>query len=429
MRNPLPAGTLPVGAGLLVNGFAAYGFLVISARMLGPTAYAPLSVLWTLVFLAGPGFFLPVEQELGRRLAANPGGEDRGNLILRAGLAGGALALGLVVLSLAAARPILDNLLGGQNLLLAGLVVAMAAYCAFYVTRGALSGTGHFRRYGFLVGAEGIIRLAACLMIALLGVTTAGPYGLLVGLAPLGAVALVGPGRIGGRLGAPASASWRELTGALSHLLTSQVLAQLLVNAAPLAVALLATSAQQNQAGRFLACLVLARVPLFLFQAVQAALLPKLSMLVHQGRGLDFRIALKRLTTAVVAVIALVSAGAFLMGPELVRFFFGPQFELGRSDLVYLATGSGVYMIAIVYAQALIALEAHSRVAVGWLAGLVGFVVATAAGADLLLRVETGLVTGSSVAALVMAGIAIERMRARVPRVTSAAAAPEAASL
>ncbi len=84
-------------------------------------------------------------------------------------------------------------------------------------------------------------------------------------------------------------------------------------------------------------------------------------------------------------------------------------------------------MIAIVYAQALIALEAHSRVTVGWLAGLVGFVIATAAGSDLLLRVESGLVSGASVAALVMAGMAFERMRARIPLAVTAAAAPNAA--
>ena len=44
--------------------------LVLSARALGHEAYAPLSVLWALVFLVGPGFFLPIEQEIGRALAA-----------------------------------------------------------------------------------------------------------------------------------------------------------------------------------------------------------------------------------------------------------------------------------------------------------------------------------------------------------------------
>ena len=427
MRSPLPTGTIPVGVGLLINGFAAYGFLVISTRMLGPAAYAPLSILWTLVFLAGPGFFLPIEQELGRRLAGRREDEGTGNLILRAGLAGAVIAAALIVAGLAAAGPLLDNLLGGQSLLLLGLLLAIAGYSIFYVTRGVLSGTGRFGRYGVLVGAEGVLRIGACAVIALLGVSTAGPYGLMIGLVPLAAAAAVAPKMIGRDRGSGPSVAWRELSGALSHLVTSQVLAQLLVNAGPLAVALLATEAQQGEAGRFLACLVLARVPLFLFQAVQAALLPKLAALVHHDRGIEFRIALRRLTAGVSAVILAVCAGAFLLGPEAVRLFFGPEFELGRSDLFYLAAGSGIYMIAIVYAQALIALEGHSRVAVGWLAGLVGFVVATAAGSELLLRVEWGLVTGGSVAALVMAGMAFSRMRVRMPLMVTATPAVDAA--
>ena len=411
-----------MAVGLLVNGFAAYGFLVISARMLGPAAYAPLSILWTLVFLAGPGLFMPLEQELGRRLASRRAEDAGGDLVFRIGIAGGVLALALVALSGAATRPILEHLLGNQALLLAGLLISIVGYCALYLVRGILSGTGEFGRYGLLMGAEGVIRVLACGGLAVLGARTAGPYGLLVGLTPLLAVAVTWPrgltraARAGGTMG------WRALSAALAHLLTGQMLAQLLVNAAPLAVALLATRTQQGVAGRFLACLVLARVPLFLFQAVQAALLPKLAALVHQERGIDFRAALRRLTSGVAAVIAVVSAGAFLVGPEMVRFFFGSEFELGRRDLLYLAAGSGIYMIAIVYAQALIALGAHSRVAVGWLAGLVGFIAATAAGSDLLLRVETGLLTGAAVAAGVMATIALERMRVRIPVVVPAAA-------
>ena len=68
-----------------------------------------------------------------------------------------------------------------------------------------------------------------------------------------------------------------------------------LVNAGPIAVELLATAAEDDEAGRFLACLVIARVPLFLFQAVQAALLPRLSALASEGRTEELRQGLARL--------------------------------------------------------------------------------------------------------------------------------------
>lgn len=51
-----------MGVGLGVSGIASYAFLALSARALGPTAFAPLSVLWATLFVAGPGLFQPVEQ-------------------------------------------------------------------------------------------------------------------------------------------------------------------------------------------------------------------------------------------------------------------------------------------------------------------------------------------------------------------------------
>ena len=68
-RNPLPEGTLAVGAGLIISGLATYGFCRITGRVLGEDAFAPVGLLWFLTFILAPGFFLPVEQEVGRALA------------------------------------------------------------------------------------------------------------------------------------------------------------------------------------------------------------------------------------------------------------------------------------------------------------------------------------------------------------------------
>src|SRR5437762_8017137 len=70
IRQAIPEGTLPVGIGLLVAGTTSYAFLVLSARGLGPARYATLSALWALVFVAGPGFFIPFEQDVSRAVAA-----------------------------------------------------------------------------------------------------------------------------------------------------------------------------------------------------------------------------------------------------------------------------------------------------------------------------------------------------------------------
>src|SRR6185312_12035894 len=108
-----------------------------------------------------------------------------------------------------------------------------------------------------------------------------------VGLAPLGAVAYGLRGRRGLAEPGPA-AEWKELSSALGWLLAASLLAQALVSAGPLAVKLLATDQEQEVAGRFLAGLVIVRVPVYLFQAMAAAVLPDLSRLAASNRWADF---------------------------------------------------------------------------------------------------------------------------------------------
>ena len=67
--------------------------------------------------------------------------------------------------------------------------------------------------------------------------------------------------------------------------------------------------------------------------------------------------------------------------------------------------------MALSLAQAMIALEGQGRVAVGWLIGLLTFVVTTALGNDLLLRLELASVVSSLAAAIAMASFLFIRLR------------------
>ena len=285
--NPLPEGTLAVGAGLIVSGITSYGFLAISARALGPERYAPLGVLWALTYVVCPGVFLPLEQEVGRALSSRRArGVGGGPLIHRAALAGGVAAVVLVAATLIGVRK-------QRNLV------------------------------------------------------TPGP-----------------------------DAPWSELSSALGYLLAGSVMAQLLVNAGVFAVQILADAEQKGKhgvAGRFLNGLIIARIPLFMFQAVQAALLPKLAHLAGAGRHEDFKAGLKRLLAVVVAIGSLATVTAFAIGPFVVTTMFGKDFRLSHTDLGYLAAASAVYMLALALAQALIALANYPRVVVGWAVGLVDY--------------------------------------------------------
>ena len=69
-RAPLPEGTLPVGLSLLVAGVATFAFFRIGKNALGgDDEFQPIQSMWFATFALAPGFFLPLEQELGRALA------------------------------------------------------------------------------------------------------------------------------------------------------------------------------------------------------------------------------------------------------------------------------------------------------------------------------------------------------------------------
>src|SRR4051812_1348129 len=100
-RNPLPSGTTTVGVGLVVNGLMAFVFLGLTARVLGADAFAPLGVLWASVYIVGPGFFLPLEQEVARGLANRwARGIGTGRLVRQAGTIGAGLVVLLLALTL-----------------------------------------------------------------------------------------------------------------------------------------------------------------------------------------------------------------------------------------------------------------------------------------------------------------------------------------
>src|SRR5690606_31163143 len=150
--------------------------------------------------------------------------------------------------------------------------------------------------------------------------------------------------------------------------------------------------------------------PLYLFQAVQASLLPKLSALAHAGHLGDFRSGLRRLLLTVAGLAALGAAGGALVGPFVVEIMF-PGADLGTRTMGLLAAGAGLYMLALACAQAVIALGGHADQALGWFLGLASLLVTVAvASDDLFLRVEIALLVGSAVAFVAMAGLLLRRL-------------------
>jgi O-antigen/teichoic acid export membrane protein len=415
-RNPLPTGTLVVGCGLIIAGLSAFAFIALASRALPNVEYAPLGAQWSLVFLLGPGLFLPIEQEVSRALSARRarglGGEP---VVRKAATFGVALALAILVLLIATSRFTVDEIFDGHILLLVGVAFGLVGALSGHLLRGCLSGTNHFKGYGAYLGADGFIRFLGCALCAIIGIETAGWYGIAVGVAGLIAVPValkvekpdLHPGP---------EAAWDEVSRNIFLLLGASICAWSLMNIGPVIMKLLATDAQTKAAGRFVSAIVVARIPLFLFQAIQASLLPKLSAHASAGQLIPFRRGLKRLLVVVAGLAVAGTVVGWAIGPFVVQKMSGPEFVMQHRTMGLLAAGSGFYMLALAIAQAVIALGGHGEQVIGWFSGIVAFFLSVFFVAhDLYLRVELALLIGSFTAFVVMGALLFRRLGEKGP--------------
>lgn len=400
-RMPLPEGTIPVAIGLFIAGVCSFAFFRVGKVALGSEeAFQPVISLWFATFALAPGLFLPLEQELGRALSARRAlGQGGRPIVDKVVVLGAVLALAVTVVLIALGPWLSDSYFGHNWTMVAALVLAVVAYAPAHLSRGLCSGMGRFRAYAVVMGADGLVRIVLCLLLAAVGVSAVGWFGLAVAVAPLlGVVAVGWRKQLVTEPGPPAT--WKEVTPNLGWLLLGSLMAAGLVNAGPIATSLLAADTEKSMVTRFGYGVILARIPLFLFQAVQAALLPRLSHLAASGQMDEFVVGFRRLVRVVVGVGVLGVVGAFTLGPLAVEILYDST--LSRRTLAVLALGSVFYMIGLAMAQAVIALRGHALVALGWTAGMAGFVLSTwLIGGEVFRRVELGLLIGSGVAMLV----------------------------
>ena len=403
----VPPGTVAVGGVLVVLGVASYGYLIVAARALTPAQFARIAVVWTVLFTVGPGLFLPLEQDISRRLAA--AGRFARPVVTRAAAVGLGLLVVLAGLSAAFGGPIGRRLLGGDVALFAAMLAAVAALVVVHTSRGVLAGIGAFRRYGYQLAADGLARVGAAAALLGLAVHAESWYGWVLLLSQLVAVLLSVLGlRVPAEAthpatGAPeppaAAPAWSTLAGSLGWLLVTALAAQILANGGTVAVKALARP-DDAAAAHFLTALVLARVPLFLFAALQASLLPRMARLVAAGDLAALGGLLRRLLVLLTALGTVATLGLLAVGPDITVLLFGANYDIARWPLVLLSVGSTCFVLASACAQTVIAFDRVGAVAAAWTVGVVVFLAVLAVPLSLDQRAGYSLLAGSVVVLL-----------------------------
>jgi len=408
VKEAVPGGAASVGLGIAIASIAAYVFVIITLNSLDTGAKAAFSAFWAVIFVVGPGFFLPMEQEVGRAIAYRRAqGDGSRPLVAKAFKLGAVLTASLIVVAVALSPFLSKEIYDGDQFFTVALALSLISFFLLHLVRGVLAGEGRFRPYAEMIAIDGVVRLAMAVGLALAGVTSAGTFALCIGLSPLVAlpIALRKERKI---LQPGPDAPLKELSTNIGWLLAASVLMQVLAYSPLLGVNLLGGTADELVVAGFASAFFIARIPILAFGAIQGVLLPKLAGLAGSGRHDEFKSGLERLLVLVVGVAIVGTVGSFLFGPTIGKILF-KDFTMSAGGLGLLAAGSGIFIIALTLAQALMALGGHRMTVLAWGSGVAAAIVCMAVLVDLQLRVDVGFLVGSVIATFVMFTAVIRR--------------------
>jgi O-antigen/teichoic acid export membrane protein len=384
-------------AGGLIGAVGAYIFQVYGSRALGPDAFAPVGVLWTVFFILATVLLVPVEQYVTREVASGRKAiphdlKPAGVMVIVGAVLGGGFAV-----------VTLDRLFEGSWQFVLQIVLLMVGFALLFVSKGVLAGRRRFADVGWVLIIETAVRLVAG-VVAIQLVASAESLGWAM---VLGGFAVLGMRWWRHDVGDP-----RAPAAPASHFLGGYVGAtsssQLLLGAAPIAVA--ALGAEPALVSIVFVTFTLFRAPLTLIFALQGRILPYLVGVAGAGDAQK----LGRFARGVVlggSGLALLGGGVgWLVGPEIVSLLFGAEFTPSAAVAALTAAGVMAAATAQIAGQVLVADGRTARLAVAWLGGLAVAVIALLVlGGQPDVRVALAFAIGEGVALVMMATLAIRR--------------------
>jgi O-antigen/teichoic acid export membrane protein len=402
-RKSYGSGARILSLGIASTGVLSFLYLALASRELSPSDYGRISLLWSITFVILSVLYRPIEQLLSRTIADRRARGLHEHPLRTPALIQAAFALAFLVAALALRTWIEDSLFDGRASLYWILVIAVLAYAGSYFARGWLAGHEYFAGYGGLVLLESTSRFLFALA-AVVGIIS-GPTPIAVGIAVAPFVSMVVVPFAIRRMRRdhsaqpPASAAATETVTDLSlrhggrfaiAVFAIMLAEQTLMNASVLIV--------QHDSGPALAgfvfnVLLIVRVPLQLFQAVQTSILPHLTGLEARDHGAGVARAIRITVTAITAFAGVCALGLLAIGPWAMRTVLGDKgFTYERGGLALVAVGMGFHLAAGTLNQAALARGRAAPTAVAWLlcAGLFAGWVASSVVPDEVLRVETG---------------------------------------
>ena len=359
------------------SGIGTYLFLAIVARSLDEAGYSDFAVFWSLTVIAGLGLFLPIEQETSRLIVGRTS-VSRGTPILRVAVVSGLAITGIGAVALILFTPVVSEFTRDTTSVSLALLLSLVGYAVQFPVRAILGATGRLSRYAVLVATEGAARLAlACVVFV------AALNNVLIACLVVAGASLVSLVLVKRRTLVDGFAFRVEPTRFLSgtgRLIAGGIVFQVLLNLPPVLAAGAGGDNEPN-AGQVLVALTLARIPIFVYQSVQAAVLPRLARLWSRAES-EFARAAALFLSAVAIVVGAWAIVMMTLGRTLTRWGFGVEYLVSWEVMGFVVFGVSLLTLALVISDTLLVTGAHASVVATW--GIAAVVTAATALFDVL---------------------------------------------
>ena len=389
---------------------AASGYIVLAmgGQLLNPVSFAAVTSFYLLLNTIGRGLCAAIELHLTRAVAHDRSIGRSLAVARRVGIQQTAALLGLALVVVILASPVITRSFAQDVLLTALLAAAMPGMAYAYLQRGLLAGSRRYGRYALSFIVEGITTLVFGGAMLTFGVhdrywwALALMCGSIVSVLTLWTLSLRGPTGENTATRPVSSGRKRDTTSAAAapDLVWSVVVltcVQGVWNLAPVILTWRLAATPEVAAG-FTSMALILRVPVLLFPAAQALLLPVLTANAESARA-RLRAVSSRVIAAGICVVALWGFGATVVVPVVVRVVFGQHAVPSTAVALILAAASVLGGGGQLLQTALVAQGRYRRSGLGWVSALVVLVLlgTLLPASDLLASVSLAVATLTTV--------------------------------
>lgn len=395
-------GTGAIVGATLFGAIAVLAFQAIASRSLGPDEFAPIALLWTVMFLLFTVLMLPAEQHLTRALVVTRTPSQIAKVrrdMMLAFLA--ALAIG-VLFTFAT----LDRLYAGSSAYIGITALIVVNRSIMATGRGLLAGHRRFTAYGFSLALEALALVVGAMIVAKAD-GNAVAFGFVIALAPL-ATLLTRP--------------FAAITGDEDHhvvdaqpgsflawLIFATAASQLIIAGGPIAVSFVGGTA--TAVSVYFTSFALLRGPVTSAYNLIARVLPDFTELAHSDDPDRLWMWAHRTAAGGVVAAILGAFGAGLLLRPIVSTVYGPEFSPPVLAAVFGGAGVGLALGALFATQVYSAAALGARLALGWTVGLFAAIsTLLVVDIDPISRIALAFVIGES-AGLLMLGVVLTRRR------------------